>query len=110
MVLPSCAWESSNDQASVEACISSCTHAASSGHMSVQCNPTGCWQEKEYWAVSPSNVCVPLQVALSKKSPYVTSAHRVSGLMLANNTSIRHLFNKIMRDYDKLVGPNNTRK
>lgn len=50
------------------------------------------------------------QVALSKKSPYVTSAHRVSGLMLANNTSIRHLFNKIMRDYDKLVGPNNTRK
>lgn len=51
-----------------------------------------------------------IQVALSKKSPYVTSAHRVSGLMLANNTSIRHLFNKIMRDYDKLVGPNNTRK
>lgn len=54
--------------------------------------------------------CLCTQVALSKKSPYVTSAHRVSGLMLANNTSIRHLFNKIMRDYDKLVGPNNTRK
>eukprot|EP00879_Flechtneria_rotunda_P001035 GHRR01001172.1.p1 GENE.GHRR01001172.1~~GHRR01001172.1.p1 ORF type:complete len:465 (+),score=106.02 GHRR01001172.1:176-1570(+) len=51
-----------------------------------------------------------IQVALSKKSPYVQSAHRVSGLMLANNTSIRHLFNKIMRDYDKLMGPNNSRR
>lgn len=45
------------------------------------------------------------QVALSKKSPYVQTAHRVSGLMLANHTSIRHLFNKIMRDYEKLIGP-----
>ena len=24
--------------------------------------------------------------------------------MLANNTSIRHLFNKVLRDYDKLMG------
>jgi len=29
-----------------------------------------------------------IQVALSKKSPYVPTAHRVSGLMLANHTSI----------------------
>ena len=29
------------------------------------------------------------KVALSKKSPYVPTSHRVSGLMLANNTSIR---------------------
>jgi tubulin gamma len=29
-----------------------------------------------------------IQVALSKKSPYVSSSHRVSGLMLANHTSI----------------------
>lgn len=29
-----------------------------------------------------------LQVALSRKSPYVPTAHRVSGLMLANHTSI----------------------
>eukprot|EP01027_Heterolobosea_sp_BB2_P013002 GEZU01018794.1.p1 GENE.GEZU01018794.1~~GEZU01018794.1.p1 ORF type:complete len:401 (+),score=46.47 GEZU01018794.1:39-1205(+) len=29
-----------------------------------------------------------IQVALSKKSPYVQTAHRVSGLMLANHTSI----------------------
>jgi hypothetical protein len=48
---------------------------------------------------------LPPQVALSKKSPYVQTAHRVSGLMLANHTSIRHLFNKIMRDYEKLIGP-----
>lgn len=29
-----------------------------------------------------------IQVALSKSSPYVQSSHRVSGLMLANHTSI----------------------
>ena len=29
-----------------------------------------------------------IQVALSKKSPYVQTSHRVSGLMLANHTSI----------------------
>lgn len=29
-----------------------------------------------------------IQVALTKRSPYVTMAHRVSGLMLANHTSI----------------------
>jgi tubulin gamma len=29
-----------------------------------------------------------IQVALSKKSPYVPTSHRVSGLMLANHTSI----------------------
>ena len=29
-----------------------------------------------------------LQVALSRRSPYVETPHRVSGLMLANHTSI----------------------
>ena len=29
-----------------------------------------------------------IQVALSRKSPYIQTSHRVSGLMLANNTSI----------------------
>lgn len=29
-----------------------------------------------------------IQVALSKKSPYVESSHKVSGLMLANHTNI----------------------
>lgn len=33
---------------------------------------------------SPANI----QVALSRRSPYVQAAHRISGLMLANHTSI----------------------
>ena len=43
-----------------------------------------------------------IQVALSRKSPYVHSPHRVSGLMLANHTSIRDLFQRICNQYDKL--------
>eukprot|EP00898_Chlorokybus_atmophyticus_P002512 jgi/Chlat1/3261/Chrsp22S03436 len=43
-----------------------------------------------------------IQVALSRKSPYVQSSHRVSGLMLANHTSIRHLFTRCLAQYDKL--------
>lgn len=43
-----------------------------------------------------------IQVALSRKSPYVHSAHRVSGLMLANHTSISSLFQRALRDYDKM--------
>ncbi|CAM8899646.1 unnamed protein product [Rhodiola kirilowii] len=43
-----------------------------------------------------------IQVALSRKSPYVQTAHRVSGLMLANHTSIRHLFSKCLSQYEKL--------
>merc|ERR1711915_135059 len=43
-----------------------------------------------------------IQVALSRKSPYVSTSHRVSGLMLANHTSISNLFEKALRDYDKL--------
>ena len=49
--------------------------------------------------------CLP-QVALSRKSPYVRSAHRVSGLMLANHTSIRHLFNRTLSQFDKLFKRN----
>lgn len=37
-----------------------------------------------------------IQVALSKKSPYVESPHKVSGMMLANHTSIRSLFKVIL--------------
>ncbi|KAK3237265.1 Tubulin gamma-1 chain [Cymbomonas tetramitiformis] len=44
-----------------------------------------------------------IQVALSRKSPYVQTAHRVSGLMLANHTSIRHLFSRTLNQYDKLM-------
>ena len=43
-----------------------------------------------------------IQVALSRKSPYVHSPHRVSGLMLANHTSIRDLFSRILKQYDQL--------
>lgn len=43
-----------------------------------------------------------IQVALSRKSPYVSTSHRVSGLMLANHTSISCLFERALRDYDKL--------
>jgi tubulin gamma len=43
-----------------------------------------------------------IQVALTKKSPYVTSAHRVSGLMLANHTGIATLFKRIVAQYNTL--------
>nr|WAQ15575.1 tubulin gamma 2 [Halisarca dujardinii] len=42
------------------------------------------------------------QVALSRKSPYIPTAHRVSGLMLANHTSIAYLFERTAKLYDKL--------
>ena len=43
-----------------------------------------------------------IQVALSKRSPYLQSAHRVSGLMLANHTSVSQVFARVIKDYDKL--------
>ncbi|XP_018019206.1 tubulin gamma-1 chain isoform X1 [Hyalella azteca] len=43
-----------------------------------------------------------IQVALSKKSPYIQSAYRVSGLMLANHTNISSLFERTLKQYDKL--------
>lgn len=43
-----------------------------------------------------------IQVALSKKSPYIENQHKVSGLMMANHTSIRHLFSKILKSYEIL--------
>lgn len=43
-----------------------------------------------------------IQVALSRKSPYIKSSHRVSGLMLANHTSVRHLFARTLSQFDKL--------
>lgn len=41
------------------------------------------------------------KVALSKKSPYLKTAHRVSGLMIANHTSIHTLFAKSMKQVNK---------
>lgn len=43
-----------------------------------------------------------VQVALSRRSPYLKTEHRVSGLMLANHTSIRTLFSRTAAQYDKL--------
>ncbi|OCL06425.1 tubulin-domain-containing protein [Glonium stellatum] len=43
-----------------------------------------------------------IQVALTRKSPYIPSSHRVSGLMLANHTGIATLFKRIVFQYDRL--------
>ena len=61
----------------------------------------GRWRRLEQSAAVQS--ILVLQVALSRKSPYAPSAHRVSGLMLANHTSIRHLFNRTLGQFDKLI-------
>lgn len=43
-----------------------------------------------------------IQVALSKKSPYVTTQHRVSGLMLANHTGISSVC-EVFVEQEKIV-------
>ncbi|KAG6379233.1 gamma tubulin [Boletus reticuloceps] len=43
-----------------------------------------------------------IQVALTRRSPYVTTNHRVSGLMLANHTSIASLFKRMVDQFDRL--------
>jgi tubulin gamma len=43
-----------------------------------------------------------IQVALTRKSPYIPTSHRVSGLMLANHTGIATLFRRIVMQYDRL--------
>jgi len=43
-----------------------------------------------------------IQVALSRQSPYVKNPHRVSGLMVANHTSIAHLAERNLREFDRL--------
>ncbi|TFK55014.1 tubulin-domain-containing protein [Heliocybe sulcata] len=43
-----------------------------------------------------------IQVALTRRSPYVATSHRVSGLMLANHTSIASLFKRMLDQYDRL--------
>merc|ERR1712000_160630 len=47
-----------------------------------------------------------VQVALTKSSPYIQHTHRVSGLMLANHTSIQSLFRKTLNQFDKLRSKN----
>nr|WFI63086.1 tubulin gamma [Hypsibius exemplaris] len=43
-----------------------------------------------------------IHVAQSKRSPFVASNHRISGLMLANHTSVQGLFDSIVKQYDKM--------
>jgi tubulin gamma len=43
-----------------------------------------------------------IQVILSKKSPYVDTRHRVSGLCMANHTSINLLFARTIKQFDKI--------
>ena len=40
-------------------------------------------------------------MALSKKSPYIETPHKVSGMMLANHTSIRNIFKVLLGQYKK---------
>ncbi|KAI4822693.1 hypothetical protein KUCAC02_008225 [Chaenocephalus aceratus] len=50
--------------------------------------------------LQPKNVMHP--GGSVQKSPYLPSAHRVSGLMMANHTSIASLFERTCKQYDKL--------
>ena len=47
-----------------------------------------------------------IQVAISKKSQFVDNPHKVSGLMMANHTSIRQLFSKIIKNYEGMRAKN----
>ena len=43
-----------------------------------------------------------IQVALARKSPFVSSTNKVSGFMLANHTSMADLFDRLLNQYDKI--------
>ena len=43
-----------------------------------------------------------IQVALAQKSPYVETQHKVSGMMLANHTSIRSIFSVLRTQFNKM--------
>jgi len=43
-----------------------------------------------------------IQVALAQKSPYVPTNHKVSGMMLANHTSVRDIFETLRKQFKKL--------
>jgi tubulin gamma len=47
-----------------------------------------------------------IQVALAKQSPYIQHANKVSGLMLANHTGISTLFERCVKQFDKLRSRN----
>jgi len=43
-----------------------------------------------------------IQVALARRSPYVHSAHRVTGFTLFNHTSMAELFERLLSQYDRI--------
>jgi tubulin gamma len=47
-----------------------------------------------------------IQVALARKSPYIPHRHKVSGFMLANHTSMAELFERLLKQYDRLRSRN----
>merc|ERR1711972_1127624 len=47
-----------------------------------------------------------IQVALSRQSPYIQHAHKVNGLMMSNHTAICQLFDRNIKQYDKLRSRN----
>jgi len=47
-----------------------------------------------------------IQVALSRQSPYIQHANKVSGLLMANSTAICGLFDRCLKQYDKLRSRN----
>lgn len=51
---------------------------------------------------APPYMPIPLEVAIAGRSQYVTTSHRVSGLMMANNTNICQLFENTLSQFDKL--------
>jgi len=40
---------------------------------------------------------------MSRKSPFIKSDNKVSGLMMANSTIMHTFFNKIVKNYDNLI-------
>lgn len=47
-----------------------------------------------------------IQVALSRQSPYIQTTHKVNGLMMANHTAICQLFDRCVKQYEKLRSRN----
>lgn len=47
-----------------------------------------------------------IQVAMARKSPFVETRHKVSGFMLANHTSMAELFDRLLKQYDKIRSRN----
>ena len=43
-----------------------------------------------------------MQVALAKTSPFIETPHKVSGMLLANNTCVRALFQGAVKEFDQL--------